>query len=148
MSASFDRPLPANVAETATFYSFDGGCVEHAAWCRPDRRRMLEAAIGADRLIARGGGYSYAPASFGAGSLVVDMTRFDRVLRFEPPQRLIEVEAGIRLEQVLALTAPLGLILPVQPGYPAITVGGCIAANVHGKNPHARGDVSARASST
>ena len=43
---------------------------------------------------------------------------------------LIEVEAGMRLEQLLELTAPRGLILPVQPGYPAITVGGCVAANV------------------
>ena len=100
---------------------------------------MVEAALGQGRVIARGGGYSYAAASFGGGSLVLDMTRFDRVLRFEPEEGLVEVEAGMRLEQLLALTAPRGLILPVQPGYPAITVGGCIAGNVHGKNPHREG---------
>ena len=44
--------------------------------------------------IARGGGYSYAAASFGAGSLVIDMQRFDQVLRFETDKRVIEVEAG------------------------------------------------------
>ena len=100
---------------------------------------MVEAVLGHGPVIARGGGYSYAAASFGAGSLVLDMTRFDRVLRFQPGERLVEVEAGMRLEQLLALTAPRGLILPVQPGYPAITVGGCIAGNVHGKNPHLEG---------
>jgi len=42
------------------------------------------------------GGYSYAAASFGGGSLVVDMTRLDRVLRFEPLDRRIEIEAGMR----------------------------------------------------
>lgn len=129
----------ATPSETATFRSFDGGVVEQADYCRPDRYRMVEAAVRAAPAIARGGGYSYAPASFGAGSLVVDMTRLDRVLRFEPGERLIEVEAGMRLEQVLALTVPRGLILPVQPGYPAITVGGCVAANVHGKNPYREG---------
>jgi decaprenylphospho-beta-D-ribofuranose 2-oxidase len=139
MSAEGPTPLPANEPETALFRSFDGGAVERAAFCRPDRRRMLEAALTNRPLIARGGGYSYAPASFGAGSLVVDMTRFDRVLRFEPAERLVEVEAGIRLEQLLALTVPRGLILPVQPGYPAITVGGCVASNVHGKNPGREG---------
>jgi decaprenylphospho-beta-D-ribofuranose 2-oxidase len=131
--------LPATRPESAVFRSFDGGVVERSGWCRPDRYRMVEAALDSPHVIARGGGYSYAPASFGGGSLVVDMTRLDRVLRFEPQERLIEVEAGARLEQVLAVTAPRGLILPVQPGYPAITVGGCVAANVHGKNPHREG---------
>jgi decaprenylphospho-beta-D-ribofuranose 2-oxidase len=127
------------ITETTTFHSFDGGFSERAAFCRPDRYRAVEASIGAGGVIARGGGYSYAAASFGAGSRVLDMTRFDRVLRFLPDQRLVEVEAGMRLEQLLAISAPRGLILPVQPGYPAITVGGCIAANVHGKNPEREG---------
>jgi decaprenylphospho-beta-D-ribofuranose 2-oxidase len=139
VSAESATPLPATEPETSLFRSFDGGVAERAAFCRPDRLRMLEAALAGGPIIARGGGYSYAPASFGAGSLVVDMTRFDRVLRFEPAERLVEVEAGIRLEQLLTLTVPRGLILPVQPGYPAITVGGCIASNVHGKNPGREG---------
>jgi decaprenylphospho-beta-D-ribofuranose 2-oxidase len=130
---------PATDPERATFHSFDGGFVETASFCRPDRYRMVESAFGRGNAIARGGGYSYAAASFGGGSLVLDMTRFDRVLRFESRERLVEVEAGMRLEQLLALTAPRGLILPVQPGYPAITVGGCVAGNVHGKNPHLEG---------
>ena len=132
-------PAPATAPEIATFHSFDGGFVERASFCRPDRYRMVESMLGHGHVIARGGGYSYAAASFGAGSLVLDMTRFDRVLRFQPEERLVEVEAGTRLEQLLALTAPRGLILPVQPGYPAITVGGCIAGNVHGKNPYLEG---------
>jgi len=132
-------PPPATAPEITTFHSFDGGFVERAYFCRPDRYRMVEAAVGQGKAIARGGGYSYAAASFGGGSLVLDMTRLDRVLRIQPEERLVEVEAGMRLEQLLALTAPRGLILPVQPGYPAITVGGCIAANVHGKNPHLEG---------
>ena len=131
--------LPTTHPETVTFRSFDGGVVERASFCRPDRRRALEALVRSGPLIARGGGYSYAAASFGGGSLVLDMTRLDRVLRFEPAERLVEVEAGMRLEQLLALTAPRGLVLPVQPGYPAITVGGCVAANVHGKNPEREG---------
>jgi decaprenylphospho-beta-D-ribofuranose 2-oxidase len=129
---------PTPPAETATFRSFDGGVVERAAYVRPDRYRMVES-LGAGPRIARGGGYSYAAASFGGGSRVVDMRAFDRLLRLDESQRLIEVEAGARLEDVLAITAPRGLYLPVQPGYPAITVGGCIAANVHGKNPHREG---------
>ena len=132
-------PVPSIGSETATFRSFDGGVVERALFCRPDRYRMVESGLGAGPRIARGGGYSYAAASFGAGTRVVDMRAFDRVLRLDEAARQIEVEAGARLEDVLAVTAPRGLYLPVQPGYPAITVGGCLAANVHGKNPQREG---------
>jgi decaprenylphospho-beta-D-ribofuranose 2-oxidase len=125
--------------EAALFRSFDGGVCERAAWARPDRYRAIESDLGLRPRIARGGGYSYAAASFGAGSLVLDMTRFDRVLRFDPAAGLIEVEAGMTLGALLAFSAPRGSWLPVQPGYPAITIGGCVAANVHGKNPHREG---------
>jgi decaprenylphospho-beta-D-ribofuranose 2-oxidase len=126
-------------SETASFVSFDGGVTERTRFQRPDRYRMLEDPEGPGPRIARGGGYSYAAASFGADSMVLDMTRFDRVLGFAPERRLVEVEAGVTLGALLDLTAPRGLWLPVQPGYPAITVGGCIAANVHGKSPAREG---------
>jgi decaprenylphospho-beta-D-ribofuranose 2-oxidase len=125
--------------EVRTFRSFDGGVVERARTCRPDRRALLEKDLGPGPRIARGGGYSYAAASFGGDALVLDVTRLDRVLRFEPDDRRVEVEAGVTLGALLAATAPHALWLPVQPGYPAITVGGCIAANVHGKNPWREG---------
>jgi len=137
--ARLPTPPPTTAAETATFHSFDGGVVERAQFVRPDRYRMVESSLGDGPRIARGGGYSYAPASFGGGSRVVDMRAFNRVMRLDEEQRLVEVEAGARLEDVLAVTAPRGLYLPVQPGYPAITIGGCVAANVHGKNPHREG---------
>ena len=63
------------------------------------------------------------------------MQKFNRILGFDPARRTIEVEAGMTLGELLAVTARAGLWLPVLPGYPGITVGGCIAANVHGKNP-------------
>jgi len=121
--------------EAAFFVSFDGGYRERSTCYRPDRYRLLEADVDSRPRIARGGGYSYAAASFGGGAVAVDMQRFNRILAFDPERRTIEVEAGVTLGEILALTARAGLWLPVQPGYPAITVGGCIAANVHGKNP-------------
>jgi decaprenylphospho-beta-D-ribofuranose 2-oxidase len=121
--------------EKATLVSFDGGVVESAECERPGRCDSIESDRSEKPRIARGGGYSYAAASFGAGSRVLDMTRLNRVLRFDEAAKLIEVEAGLALGDLLAVTAPRRLWLPVQPGYPAITIGGCIAANVHGKNP-------------
>jgi len=106
---------------------------------RPDRYRLIQADLSRRSRIARGGGYSYAAASFGAGSVVQDLGRFNRLLRFDPTARIIEVEAAVTLADLLTVTSRAGLCLPVQPGYPAITIGGCIAANVHGKNPSREG---------
>ena len=121
--------------EPTLLVSFDGGVRERAVCHRPDRYRLLEGDVDSRARIARGGGYSYAAASFGGGSVTVEMQRFNRILAFDPARRTIEVEAGMTLGELLPVTARAGLWLAVQPGYPAITVGGCIAANVHGKNP-------------
>jgi decaprenylphospho-beta-D-ribofuranose 2-oxidase len=125
--------------ERKRFVSFDGGITENAEFLRPDRYRMVEASLGKKYRIVRGGGYSYAAASFGGGSIVQDFTLFNRVLEFDSQSGLIKVEAGISLSDLLSVTVPRGFWLPVIPGYPAITVGGCVAANVHGKNPSQRG---------
>ena len=69
------------------------------------------------------------------GSVVQEMRRFNRILRFDPAARLIEVESGVTLGDIFAVASREGLGLRRSPVIPAITVGGCIAANVHGKNP-------------
>ena len=47
---------------------------------------------------------------------------------------ILEVESGVTLGQIYRFATPRGLFLLVQPGHPKITVGGCIGADVHGKN--------------
>ena len=105
---------------------------------RPDRLRMLN-----DRneefQIPRGAGLSYAPASFGKDKLIRDMRSFDRILEFDESSKLVVVEAGISLKKLLTWSFSKQLFLPVLPGQPEITVGGCVAANVHGKNPYKDG---------
>ncbi len=118
----------------ASLVSFDGGVAVRARLMRPDRYRHLEALDPAEPRIVRGGGYSYAAAGFGAGALVQDARAFDRVLAFDPEAATIECEAGATLEKLHSLLTPRGLYLPAQPGYPRITLGGCLAADVHGKN--------------
>ena len=112
--------------------SFDGG-VEIEA----DVRVAGEppgASGGNGARIARGAGLSYAALSFGQGATVVDHTSRNRILAFDPATGRLEVEAGVRLGQVYDEITRHGWFLPIQPGHPRITIGGCIAADVHGKN--------------
>ena len=89
--------------------------------------------------IPRGAGLSYTPASFGKDKLIRDMCSFDRILEFDESSKIVVVEAGISLKKLLTWSFSKQLFLPVLPGQPEITVGGCVAANVHGKNPYKDG---------
>lgn len=120
--------------------SFDGGVRVTQEMERPDRYRQLEALGPKRRRIVRGGGYSYAAAGFGGGGIVQDGRAFDRVLAFDPSTGILECEGGTTLGRVYEVARAAGFYLPVQPGYPLITVAGCVAADVHGKNQYGDGN--------
>ena len=89
----------------------------------------------ADEVISRGRGRSYGDASLNP-SFTLDATRLDRILAFDPATGAIECEAGLSLEDLLAAFVPRGWFVPVTPGTRFVTIGGMIAADVHGKNHH------------
>jgi decaprenylphospho-beta-D-ribofuranose 2-oxidase len=118
--------------------SFDGTETVEAELLRPDRYRHLFAALRANgAAIARGAGLTYCGASAGPGVRSISSLRFSRILGFDAEGGRILVEPGLDLGALYRFTVPRGWILPVLPGHPSITVGGCIGCNVHGKN-HAR----------
>jgi len=119
--------------------SFDGGVRERCVVVRPDRYRDLERLPDATPRIVRGGGFSYAAASFGAGAVVHDFRRFDRILAFDPALGRLRCEVGATLGKVFATAIGGGWYLPTQPGHPDLTIGGCLAADAHGKNPSQEG---------
>ena len=51
----------------------------------------------------------------------------------------LTVEAGVTIADILATFVPRGFFLKVVPGTKFVSVGGAIAADVHGKNHHRDG---------
>ncbi|MDH4216771.1 MAG: FAD-binding oxidoreductase, partial [Gallionella sp.] len=101
---------------------------------RPERYADLHSA--ADGLIARGQGRSYGDASLNDGRRVLLTGRVNRLLEFDTENGILRAEAGATLAEVLEVIVPKGWFLPVTPGTKFVSLGGCVAADVHGKNHH------------
>ncbi|HEY6941850.1 FAD-binding oxidoreductase [Dokdonella sp.] len=115
--------------------SFDRQFHARCALQNPDRYRLLDALPEDAPRIARGAGVSYVAASFGNGAISQSLDAFDRLLAFDVDRGRLVVEAGARVGELQRFLLGHGWYLPVAPGHPQATVGGCIAADVHGKNP-------------
>lgn len=121
--------------KTSNLTSFDGTEKTLSTVARPDRYRdLFEVVDGGSKMIARGAGLSYAAASMADGVTSIDMRYFNRILAFNETNGEVTVEPGITVGCLLAFLAKRGFGLPVLPGYPDITVGGCVAFDVHGKS--------------
>ncbi|MGC6472210.1 MAG: FAD-binding oxidoreductase [Parvibaculales bacterium] len=116
------------------FRSLDGSQTVHGYLQQPDRYREFDAFDFTPRTIARGSGLSYVAASMGDDTRSVDMRHFNRVLSFDVANQWVEVEAGVKIGVLCGHLLRHGLILSVMPGHPNISVGGCMAFDVHGKN--------------
>ena len=100
----------------------------------------------ADTLIARGNGRSYGDAALNP-PLTLSMLAMNRMQAFDTQTGLLTCEAGVLLADVLETFVPRGWFPPVVPGTKFVTVGGMIAADVHGKNHHQDGSFGAHVES-
>jgi decaprenylphospho-beta-D-ribofuranose 2-oxidase len=94
---------------------------------------------GTGQKIPRGLGRSYNNAAQCDGGLVISTARLDRVISLDPDTGVAVCEAGVSLEQLMVAGLPSGWFVPVSPGTRQVTIGGAIAADVHGKNHHVAG---------
>ncbi|MEQ8470491.1 MAG: FAD-binding oxidoreductase [Marinoscillum sp.] len=102
-----------------------------------DLRRLLRQVT---KVITRGSGKSYGDASL--SEQIISTKEFNKIVSFNPTKGTIRCESGVMLNEILEVIVPEGWFLPVVPGTKYITVGGAIAANVHGKNHHKDGSIS------
>ena len=91
--------------------------------------------------LTRGLGRAYGDAALpSVSNTVVAGTRLaDRILSFDAESGLLHAEAGLSLAQVYDVLLPRGYFTPVTPGTRFVTLGGMVAADVHGKNHHREG---------
>jgi decaprenylphospho-beta-D-ribofuranose 2-oxidase len=90
-------------------------------------------------VIARGLGRSYGDNAQNGGGLVIDMASLNTIHSMSADDAVVDVDAGVNLDQLMKAALPLGLWVPVLPGTRQVTIGGAIACDIHGKNHHSAG---------
>ncbi len=103
-----------------------------------DDSKPISVAEDGATLIARGNGRSYGDAALNH-QLTLSMLKHRRLLAFDRDSGLLTCEAGVLLNNILEVFVPRGWFPSVVPGTKYVTVGGMIAADVHGKNHHGAG---------
>jgi len=126
----------------ATFYGWGRTTPSVATLSNPDSELAVaeQLATGAP-LIARGLGRSYGDAAQLSGGLVMSNLALDDIGTIDE-HGVLRVGAGVSIDQILHSSIPLGWFVPVTPGTRQVTIGGAIAADVHGKNHHRDGTFS------
>ncbi|MGQ0662667.1 MAG: FAD-binding protein [Pseudomonadota bacterium] len=105
--------------------------------CRPERQAEIEVAVasaGPAGIIARGGGRAYGDAALNGGGRALLTARLDRILAFDAASGETVCEPGVSFRDLIDVFGPRGFMAPASPGTAFATVGGAVAADVHGKN--------------
>ncbi len=90
---------------------------------------------------ARGAGRSYNDAAMNGGGIVLDLSAMNQIIEWDPATGQARCEAGVTLRQLWQRVLPDGWWPPVVSGTMTTTLGGCLGANIHGKNNFRMGTI-------
>ena len=115
--------------------TYDNSHLTISSLCAPSNYRDFTKLSGIQRFIGQGSCLSYSPCSFAENSLTINSKRFNRFIEFDSKNNTLSVESGAQIKDIFKWRQANGYVFDILPGHPNITIGDCIAADVHGKNP-------------
>lgn len=92
-------------------------------------------------ITTRGAGRSYNDASLNGGGIVLNMSAMNQIIKWDPATGQVRTGPGVTLQQLWQRVEPEGWWPPVVSGTMFTTLGGCLSANIHGKNNFKMGPI-------
>ncbi len=138
------QPIPTERLELLDGW---GGAVHGSAYVfRPSTVTQLKEVFATAKntgrkITLRGAGRSYGDASLGRENVIIDLTRMNRILAWDPETGIITCEPGVTIKQLWEYAIEDGWWPPVVPGTMYPTLGGVLAMNIHGKNNFKAGPI-------
>src|SRR3990167_4783129 len=81
-----------------------------------------------------GGRFSQGGQTAYPGGLVIDTTNLNKITNFDPDQKTITLQPGIKWKDVQKYIDPYNLSIQVMQSYNDFTVGGSLSVNVHSRD--------------
>ncbi|MDD4279348.1 MAG: FAD-binding oxidoreductase [Candidatus Sumerlaeales bacterium] len=82
----------------------------------------------------RGGAQSYGDAAIINNGIVLDLSKMNKVISWDPQTGIADLEPGVTIENLWHTIIGDGYWPPVVSGTMFTTMGGCASMNIHGKN--------------
>ena len=105
-----------------------------------DLREIIES-VGNSGGIARGSGMSYGDQPMNSDGDVIQPLFREGNIENPNSNGIITVPSSITFAELLERVVPLGWFMPVVPGTSFVTIGGAIAADIHGKNHYRKSSI-------
>jgi len=103
------------------------------------RRIMLYANQSRTPITIRGSGTSLVDSTLGENSVILSSERMNKILKIDVSNKMVEVEAGVRISDLNRGLAAFKMAFPISPVNPVATIGGMIALNLVSKESHSLG---------
>ena len=98
---------------------------------------LLVSSDSSAKIVPRGCGRSYGDSAL--AQTVISSRFMDNFSALDEDKLTLRCGAGVTIDSILRVCIPRGWFLPVVPGTSHISVGGAVAADIHGKNHHVDG---------
>jgi decaprenylphospho-beta-D-ribofuranose 2-oxidase len=125
--------------KTQLFSNFSNAIKTTANTIRPDNEAQLKTVFTTHPnigILARGNGLSYSDCCVNDGGTIVDTTRLNHIISFDPIMGIAVCQGAVTFADLFLIDKHF--IPPVLPGTLHATLAGGVANDIHGKNnPHA-----------
>jgi decaprenylphospho-beta-D-ribofuranose 2-oxidase len=121
------------MTQAADAYVYRPTCVEEI------NKIFDEARTAGRKVTLRGAGRSYGDGNIGSETLLIDITRMNRILSWDASTGIIDCQSGVTIENIWRFCLEDGYWPPVVTGTMYPTLGGALGMNVHGKNNYCQG---------